>query len=187
MRMFKNENVIKNENVFIDKNRAMAEAKDDLSRFEPMARAINELKTRNAPLYWDVLWDALKGNTTLTEEYAKKHAELTNEDWNDQDTRNLMRKKFSYLHDNEGHSFPQEWCIRKEDGSFDSSLIEIVKSNEKTYTYRFTDEQMKAINEVVNGLATLQISPYHVTSMFYNNNGDVWANYPRLFDILLKK
>ena len=173
------------ETAFIDRNRATREALDDLKNFEPMRKAIEELNKRNAPIYWEVLWNALEGND-LIEEYSKKHAEVKNEDWNEQDTRNLFRKKFNYLFSNSGYAFPQQWCERHEDGSFEPSLIKIVSEYETRYTYLFTEKQIKAIDDIINGLKTLGVSANTVSKLFFNNNGEIWANFPNLYYFIKK-
>ena len=173
------------ETVFIDRNRATREALDDIKKFEPMNVMIKELQKRNAPIYWDVLWNGLESMHTIHEDYAKHHAEVINEDWNDQDTRNLMRKKFVYLYTGAGN-FPQKWCIRNEDGSFEASLIKIVKENESRYTYLFTDKQTKAIEQVIEGLTALGINRLDLNRFFYIQNGEIKPKFPELHLLMNK-
>ena len=173
------------EKVFIDRNRATREALDEMNKFEPMNVMIKELQKRNAPMYWDILWNGLDSMHTILDEYAKHHAEVLNEDWNDQDTRNLMRKKFAYLY-NVGCNFAKKWCTRNEDGSFEASLIKIVKEYESVFTYTFTDKQVKAIEQVIEGLTSLGLDKVNLTQFFYIQNGEIKPNFPTLHAVTKK-
>jgi len=173
------------EKVFIDRNRATREALDEMKHFEPMKQMIKELQKRNAPIYWDILWNGLESMNTILDDYAKHHADTINEYWDDQDTRNIMRKKFVYLYTLSGN-FPQKWCTRNEDGSFEASLLKIFSYYESMFTYTFTDKQVKAIEQVVEGLTSLGIDEVNLTQYFYIQNGEIKPNFPVLHAVTKK-
>ena len=81
-------------------------------------RMIGDLKNANQPLFWDVLFNSLGGDS-LRENYAKRFAEEFHEDWTDQDTRNRLRKKFKCLADPYYKTcIDKRYLKHAEDGSF---------------------------------------------------------------------
>ena len=153
--------------VYYDEQNAQIDALRKKAEFGRARATIKTLQETGAPMYWDILYNCLKTGDAR-EEYAKRFAKETFADWNDVDVRNNLRKKFDVLGDPfHKYKFPQEFVTVADDGSFDLNPQAVDDFFKERYTYHFTDEQVKAIENLCNALDKLNIVPYLVREYFY--------------------
>lgn len=165
---------------YFAQERAKIESLRKKAEFGRARAVIAELKRIGAPLFWDLLFDALKTGR-LQERYAKRFAEQRFDDWADQQVRNSLLKKFNVLADPYWkYIFPQEFVTVAEDGSFDLNPEAVDEYYQKRYTYEFTDDQVKAIEEICNGLDKLKVTPAEVVKYFASGEGKMQPYYAPL-------
>ena len=172
---------------YFNSSQASIEIGRQRAEYSVMRTKIEELRKRNAPLYWDILWNNLDGGN-LVEDYAKRYAELNNGDWTEQAERNKLRDKFSYLSTTAGCNFPKIFIKRKPDGSFDIDHKAIEDYYIKRYTYTFTDKQVEAIQKLIEGMEGLGIYPGTVNHVFYisTQTRKIEPLYSKLIEMIKK-
>lgn len=136
---------------------------------------LNELKKRNLPLYWDILWDSIpRGGSQLIKAYMKRWAEHNYVNLEDLNQRNELRAKFSILEDQHyNFRFPQRFLHREEDGSFSLDEEKLKQDCLEQNTYTITAEQKQAIDNIIDALHLLKINPERIRSFFYQQDGKV--------------
>lgn len=136
---------------------------------------LNELKKRNLPLYWDILWDSIpRGGRELIEAYMKRWAQLNYINLEDLNERNDLRDKFSILEDPHfNFRYPQRFLHRAEDGSFTLDEDKLKQDCIEQCTYTITPEQKQAIDNIIDALHLLKINPERIRSFFYQQDGKV--------------
>lgn len=166
--------------VYYDEQNAQIDALRKKAEFARARATIKTLQETGAPMYWDLLYEGLStGN--LCDEYAKRFAKETFDDWSDQNTRNNLRKKFDVLGDPfHKYRFPQKFVTVAEDGSFDLNEEAVDDYFKEKHTYHFTDEQVKAIENLCKALDELDISPHIVKAYFYVEEGKTAPNLKEL-------
>ena len=159
--------------VYFNEQSASIEASRFKTGFAKARAVIQELKKRNRPIYWDVLWDCLKDGR-LQDTYCEKYAKENYRDWSEVEVRNELRSLFRFMGDfNNSYPFPQKFVTRFEDGSFDINHEAIDEHFREIHTYKFTDKQTKAIQDIINGLEELGISTMAMNRHFYRKDGEV--------------
>ena len=136
---------------------------------------LNELKKRNLPLYWDILWDALpRGGSQLIEAYMKRWAEHNYINLDDLTQRNELRYKFWLLED-QHYNFrcPQRFLQRAKDGSFTLDEDKLKQDCIEQCTYTITAEQKQAIDNIIDGFEKLKINPIRAQHLFYQKDKKV--------------
>lgn len=136
---------------------------------------LKELKKRNLPMYWDILWDALpRGGRELIEAYMQRWAQLNYINLDDLKQRNELRAKFWVLEDQTfNFRFPQRFLQRAEDGSFSLDEDKLKQDCIEQCTYVLTAEQKQAIDNIVSGFELLKINPIRAQHFFYQKDRKV--------------
>lgn len=136
---------------------------------------LKELKKRNLPLYWDILWDSIqRGGSQLIEAYMKRWAGKNFVNLEDLNQRNELRAKFSILEDPQfNYRFPQRFLQRAEDGSFTLDENKLKQDCIEQCTYVLTAEQKQAIDNIIDGFEKLKINPIRAQHFFYQKDRKV--------------
>lgn len=136
---------------------------------------LKELKNRNLPLYWDILWDSIpRGGSQLIKAYMQRWAELNYINLDDLNQRNDLRSKFSILEDQHfNFRYPQKFLQRADDGSFSLDEDKLKQDCIEQCTYVLTAEQKQAIDNIIDALHLLKINPERIRSFFYQQDGKV--------------
>ena len=134
---------------------------------------IVKLQSDNQPLYWDILYDGLKGKSNPHELYCMRYAELNNRNWrNDQNTRNEIRKMFSgYFPHEYSYYFPQKLVTVAEDGSFTLNIEAVEEQCKQENTYTLNDKQEQAVNDLLRCIDKVGIAPERIGECFVSVNG----------------
>lgn len=135
---------------------------------------IKELKKENLPLWWDILWDGLKGGNFIIKAYMERWAKINHINLNDMTQRNDLRDKFSILEDpHYNFRYPQRFLQRAEDGSFSIDENKLKQDCIEQHTYTITAEQKQAIDNIINGFELLKINPIRAQHFFHQQDGKV--------------
>lgn len=144
-------------------------------KFARARAVIKELKESNAPLYWDILWDGLRtGGDVIINRYMERFAQEHFLNINDFDTKGLLLKKFECLADpTYRYLFPQKFCYREDDGSFDVDIEKLRDYCRQQCTYTITEEQDQAIKDLLRSMKILGLVPFTVRSYFWSDKGEI--------------
>lgn len=145
------------------------------SEYAKVKWVLKELKKRNLPLYWDILWDSVqKGGSQLIEAYMQRWAQLNYINLEDLNQRNELRYKFWLLEDQHyNFRFSQRFLQRAKDGSFSLDEDKLKQDCIEQCTYILTAEQKQAIDNIINGFELLKINPIRAQHFFYQKDKKV--------------
>lgn len=135
----------------------------DISRkkasFSRIRSIIEDLKSDGLPIYWDILYNHLDGGgDALSEEYMKRFAKETYQNYHDAQVKNNLMKVFSMLADPfHRYSFGKKFVTLHEDGSFSINEEAIGEHYRDEWTYTITEEQQQAIKDICRSLDILKI------------------------------
>lgn len=165
----------------IDKEKAEIAIMRTSTGFAKARFIIDYLKEKNLPLWWDLLYEALKSGNPC-DLYAQRWAQNNFMDWNDVKVKNELRLKFEVLQDPyHRYQFPQKWVRQEADGSFDIDKEAIRRDVEKQHTYTISDKQEKAIRSIVDAMNELDLNTHTFDYFFlYDEKGKIEPHWERI-------
>ncbi|MDI9604849.1 MAG: hypothetical protein QM305_05925 [Bacteroidota bacterium] len=169
---------------------AQSEANRKEATYSRISNAIKELKQKNLPIYWDILYKHLdSGGDALAKEYGEKFAKETYRDWNDFEVRKEVGDIFEMLQDpyQRWWSFGKGFVKLHDDGSFEMDRSVINEYYRGKWTYTVSKQKWELLHELCNVVKKLGIPVYKLPEILYHHEGKVEFNEFEALSILTGK